>query len=109
MNLLGSVSVAISAWAFFEVLTAPGMVFEFWYRWLERLSMAGGGWIAKPLGLCGVCFAGQFGFWWYAIAHRAEWVLGEHIIFTCQTLAFFLAIKRISEISGAWLNKLKKG
>ena len=103
------ISVALVAWTFFEVLTAPGMLFEFWYKWLERLAANGKEWIAKPLGYCGVCFTGQIGFWWYAIAHRADWILGGHIVFTCQTIAFYLAIKRISEITHAWLNKLKKG
>ena len=109
MMFLECVSVAVVVWTFFEVLTGPGMVFEFWYRWMERLNNTGRSWLAKPLGYCGVCFAGQFGLWWYAVAHRADWVFGEHIIFTCQVIAFYLAIKRISSITEAWSNKLKKG
>lgn len=87
------ISVAIVAFVFFGVLTAPGMIFEFWYNWLQRLGENGMCWLAKPLGCCGACFAGQLGFWWYAIAYRAEWVLGAHIVFTSQTILFFLIIK----------------
>lgn len=105
MMFLECISVAIVAWCFFEVLTGPGMVFEFWYNWLEGFAADGKEWIAKPLGFCGVCFAGQVGLWWYAIAYRSDWVLGEHIVFISQTIAFYLAIKRIAEISKAWLSK----
>jgi len=106
---LECVSVAVVAWTFFEILTAPGQIFEFWYKRLEMLNEKGAGWLAKPLGYCGTCFAGQVGFWWYAVAHRGDWVFGNHIVFTCQTIAFFLAIKRISAITEVWLSKLKKG
>ena len=109
MMFLECVSVAVLAWTFFEVLTAPEMIFQFWYRWMERIKNAGWGWLAKPLGYCGVCFTGQVGFWWYAIAYRSDWVLGEHVVFTAQTIAFFLVIKRVSAITDAWLSKLKKG
>jgi hypothetical protein len=101
------ISVAISAWVFFEVLTAPGMIFEFWYKWLERLSKKAE-WLAKPLGYCGTCFSGQLGFWWYLISRRDVWRLGEHIVFTLQVIAFFLVIKKTCEVVEIWLKKLKK-
>ena len=104
-----SFSVAICAWVFFEVLTAPGMVFEKWYTMLERLAEKGYGNLAKPLGLCGPCHAGQWGFWWYMVGHRADWRFGELIVFTCQTIAGFLIIKKMGEITESWSNKLKKG
>ena len=99
---LECISVAIVAFVFFGVLTAPGMIFESWYYFLERLEGRGLEWLAKPLGYCGTCFSGQLGFWWYAIAYRGNWVLGEHIVFTSQTILFFLIIKRIYE---KWLTK----
>lgn len=102
MMFFECISVAIVAWTFFEILTAPGMIFEFWYQWLERLNNRNMEWLAKPLGYCGSCFSGQLGFWWYMVSHRSDWILGEHIIFTCQVLAFYLSIKRISEITKAW-------
>ena len=102
MMFLECISVAIVAWTFFEILTAPGMVFEFWYQWLDDLNSRNMAWLAKPLGYCGACFSGQLGFWWYAIAHRGDWILGEHIIYTCQVLAFYLGIKRIAEITKTW-------
>lgn len=97
MMFFDCISVAIVAFVFFAVLTAPGMVFEFWYNYLERLNSRAP-WIAKPLGFCGVCFSGQLGLWWYLISYRDEWVLGDHIIFIAQTIFFFLIIK-------SWANK----
>jgi len=36
-----------------------------WFRWLERMADAGRwrSWIAKPLGACERCFAGQLALW----------------------------------------------
>jgi len=33
------------------------------------------------------------GFWWYLVAHRGDWILGSHIIFTSYVIFFFLTIK----------------
>lgn len=95
MHFLQTISVAIVAFIFVEYLTAPGQVLEFYYQWLEGLHRKGRTWLAKPLGLCGICFSGQVGLWWYAIAYRDEWILGDHIIFTCQVIFFFLVLKTI--------------
>ena len=101
--MLETLSVAISAWVFFNVLTAPGMVFEFWYKWLEKLNEKAP-WMAKPLGFCGTCFAGQTGFWWYLFAYgRTDWEPGAHITFTSQVIFFFLALNAVdrwAKISG---------
>jgi len=101
--MLETLGVAISAWVFFNVLTAPGMVFEFWYKWLEKLNEKAE-WMAKPLGFCGTCFAGQLGFWWYLFTYgRTDWEPGAHIIFTSQVIFFFLALNAIdrwAKISG---------
>jgi hypothetical protein len=95
MLFIETVSVAIVAYIFADHLTGPGMIFEPWYQWLERLSSDGKEWMAKPLGYCGFCFSGQVGFWWYLIAYRDRWILGEHIVFACQTMFFYLIIKLI--------------
>lgn len=94
MLFLESLRVAIVAYVFFGVLTAPGMIFEWWYNILEKWANNGREWIAKPLGYCGTCFAGQLGFWWYLIAYRDAWILGEHIVFISQTILFFLIVKK---------------
>lgn len=109
MYLLECLSVSICAWVFFEVLTAPGMIMDFWYTWLEKLNERGIHWLAKPLGLCGTCNSGQWGFWWYAFAYRADWNLGGQIVFSLQVIAGYLMIKKAGQIVEAWLNKLKKG
>ena len=93
MMLFECVSVAIVAYVFFQYLFAPGMILGFWGEYVERLAGSGKEWIAKPLGHCGLCFAGQVGFWWYAIAYRDAWVLGDHIVFFSQVIFFFAVIK----------------
>lgn len=98
-----TISVGVSAWVFFALLTAPGMVLEFWYKALERLAENGWAWIAKPLGYCGVCFSGQCGFWWYLVESGRRWQFSEHAIFTCQTVFFFwLANEFSKKIERKW-------
>ena len=96
MMFLECASVSIVAWVFFAVLTSPGMIFERWYNFLERLNERAP-WLAKPLGYCGTCFSGQLGFWWYLLKYRSEWALSEHIIFTSQTIFFFIIIKWLAQ------------
>jgi len=102
MLFFESLSVAIVAFVFFGILTGPGMVFEWWYLLLENWAENGREWLAKPLGYCGTCFAGQLGLWWYLIAYRGEWVLGNHIVFTSQTILFFLIIKKAFDKLDKW-------
>lgn len=59
--LEGAVSGAC-AWAILNAVIADGMILGVWQRalmWLASKSEA----IAKPLGWCGRCFAGQVGLW----------------------------------------------
>lgn len=104
MLILESVSAAISAWVLCRVLMEPGMIFEKWGDMVHRLNERGLDWMAKPLGACGVCFSGQFGLWFYLVAWRDRWVLGEGVCFTLQTIFFFLIIDRIE----TWLNQQKE-
>jgi len=93
MVFVESLSVAIVAYVFFQYLFAPDMVLGFWGRFVDRLAANGKERIAKPLGYCGICFSGQVGFWWYLVAHRDDWILGNHIIFFTQVIFFFALIK----------------
>lgn len=95
MFFLETISVAIVAWVFCTVLINEGMLFDWYGDWLHKLNNTRP-WLAKPLGYCLACFAGQLGFWWYAIAYRNNFVFGEQIVFTCQTIFFALLINRIN-------------
>ncbi len=108
MLILESISAAISAWIMCRVLMEPGMIFEKWGLFVDGLANKGLEWIAKPLGYCGVCFSGQWGFWFYLIAWRDRWQAGELIAFTLQTIAAFMVIDYIKETGQTWLNRLKR-
>lgn len=95
-------SIGIVAWVFHAVLFEQGMVFGWWGDFVHGIKTD---LIAKPLGKCGVCFAGQVGFWWYMIAYRDSWILGQHIVFTCQVLFAFLLIQDFK----GWLSKQING
>jgi len=51
---------SIIAVVYCEVLMADGMLLDWWARILDRMKPE---WIAKPLGGCTYCFAGQLALW----------------------------------------------
>ena len=93
MMVFEAIQVAIVAHVFFQYLFAPGHILGFWGAFVDRLASEGKEWLAKPLGHCGICFSGQVGFWWYLIAYRDEWILGDHLIFFTQVIFWFAIIK----------------
>lgn len=93
MLILESISSAVLAWVVWAVLMEPGMLLDWWERFVYRLDDKGVQWLSKPLGVCGVCFSGQVGLWFYLIAYGNVWRLSDHIAFMAQTIFFFLIIK----------------
>ncbi len=104
MLIIESISAGISAWVLCRVLFEPGMIFEKWGDFVYSLHKKGIDWLAKPLGFCGVCFSGQFGFWFYLVAWRDRVVLVGLVCFTLQTIFFFLILEKIE----TWLNQKKE-
>lgn len=66
-EIFGALQVAVVAYVFTIVLMKPDFIFEWYSDLLDDLERCGGWrkWIAKPLGNCELCFAGQFGLWSY--------------------------------------------
>jgi len=58
-----SAQVAIIALVWSRMIVAPGEIGQALWLHLDRLNAKGFGWIAKPLGYCTKCFAGQLGVW----------------------------------------------
>lgn len=71
------VACAVVAWVFCMVLCDEGMIFNFYYRWIEKLP----DWLFKPLGGCEYCFGGQLALWYYLIRHFGDYSLITHIVF----------------------------
>ena len=96
MLILESLTAGICAYVVFAILMQPGMILGFygdlvvkWYNeWPRKWA-----WIAKPLGYCGTCFSGQFGFWWFVVWY--EFSLFGLIAFTLQAIFFFVLITNI--------------
>lgn len=99
MNLLESFSAGIVAWVIFAVLMQPDMILGFygdfvrraWNEWPRKWQ-----WLAKPLGYCGTCFAGQVGFWWFVIRYSPV-DLFANVTFALQTIFFFLLIQDLKK------------
>lgn len=90
-----ALKIAICAY----VITGPLMEygnFLYWYgSLLGRLEDAKFEWLAKPLGRCGKCFAGQVAFWWYLLYHTQNtgYYWFNHIFFTLLTILFEILIE----------------
>lgn len=68
--------IGITAWVFTNILIDPDMIFGFWYRILDKMPE----WIAKPMGKCEYCLAGQLALWYYLFKSFDNYDLIAHIL-----------------------------
>jgi hypothetical protein len=108
MMLLETITAGICAYVIFGVLMQPGMLLA-WYgdlvhkwhnEWPDKWR-----WLAKPLGYCGACFAGQIGWWWFLFLHDGTWSLFQNGVFALQTIFFFLIASDLSQLLKALIRK----
>jgi hypothetical protein len=86
--------LAIFVYVFCEILISEGNILDFYYRALNRLKWA---YIAKPLGLCCYCFAGQLSLWLFIILNWGELNIFNTIFFITLTLFILKTIYQIYE------------
>lgn len=85
------ITVGICAYVF-VILTSPGMIFNFYYRLIDKIKWD---WLFKPLGGCLLCFAGQCGLWFYLIKHLHSYNFFEHIFFICGTILIVMILDKL--------------
>lgn len=93
-GIVFSLSCALVAWTASNILMESGGIIHRYFVWLDLLAYNGKGWLARPLGLCGKCLAGQIALWTgfvflaeqYA-AHPIETAV-KHLVLLC--LAVFV-------------------
>lgn len=74
--------IGISAYVFSRILLDPDMIFGWAYKYLEKLPK----WLAKPLGLCEYCLAGQLAFWSYLWYNFTSYDLVLHVVTTSLSI-----------------------
>lgn len=89
---------AAFAYVFSSVLTMPGEILGFYGDFLERVH-AVRPWLAKPLGYCAKCFAGQVALWSFPF-YWHEFNPVRHALAVTTTILF-------TEIISACLKKLQ--
>lgn len=90
--------MALCAWTIRHVLMQPDMVLYRYWLWLDDMRIGGREWLAKPLGWCATCFAGQIALWGFFWNHRAGYgfeAVPTHIFFICLVVFFTRALERI--------------
>ena len=91
-----AILIGLFAYVFCNILTDTGMIFGKYYQWLQKLPE----WLAKPLGMCEYCFAGQIALWYYLIVHFATYNFAWHVgfitvaIFTVDVLQQIMAVNK---------------
>lgn len=80
-TLLNFALIGITAWVFTNILILPEMIFGKYAELLGKLPS----YLAKPLGLCEYCFAGQLSFWYYIFSCHS-YDLISHIIVVSFTI-----------------------
>ena len=58
-----AVCIAVVAWTVSNILMEDGGILYPYFRLLDRLAYNGKAWLARPLGMCAKCFAGQIALW----------------------------------------------
>lgn len=91
--LLPSAVLGAAAWSLTGPLMRSGMLLEGWAKVLDRLNNAGHGWLAKPLGWCGKCFAGQLGLW-YSITTCQAFHFWDAGLTATTSIFFFILIEK---------------
>jgi hypothetical protein len=75
----------------FVILTSPGMIFYFWFKWINHLP----DWAFNPLGGCNICFGGQLAFWYYLITYFHSYSFFEHIFFISGTILTVMILDKL--------------
>lgn len=89
-GMLSFIAVGIVAYVF-VILTSPGMIFYFWYKWIDHLP----DWAFKPLGGCNMCFGGQLALWYYLIKYFHSYNFLHHILFICGTILTVMILDKL--------------
>ena len=81
-----SLSIAVLAVVVSEIISAEGNILAFYGRFLDWMDEKGLEWIARPLGLCPKCFAGQMALWMFLFLPEYSFVV--HIFFIAWSILF---------------------
>jgi len=96
-ELIEGIGSGLFAWFWFCVFTAPGNIGEPIYNGLEWMQRNGMKMLAKPLGLCGQCFSGQVGLWWYVVKTDLSGDWSGGMVFVAQTVFVFTLAKKYAD------------
>ena len=58
--------IAVTGYVFTNILTNPGMLFDFYGDFLEEKVKPKSHKLADAMGLCVYCFTGQLAFWYFS-------------------------------------------
>ena len=90
--ILDALLIAIFSFVFCGILTDDGMIFGWYWRFLNAHIPE---YLAKPLGTCQYCFAGQVALWYYLAMNISNYSLLAHIAFISGVIFIVQLIDKI--------------
>lgn len=93
-----SIQIAITAWTIRNILMRPGMMLNGYFLWLSGLAATGREWLAKPLGYCDQCLAGQLALWAYFLRYPTKYsmdLVPDHVAFIAITVFITYQLQRL--------------
>lgn len=92
-----ALKLAVISYVYSVILTEPGMILSWWYKFLEELHLPE--WIFKPLIDCFKCVSGQAAFWGYLVYTNGleayKYNPFEHLFLICFTILISIIIDKI--------------
>lgn len=83
--------ISVVAVVFCDILTREGELFDFYGRWLDSLEIKYPK-LAKPLGYCVKCFAGQIAAWYFILFVGFEIVRFVSFVSTTILCAYAISL-----------------
>ena len=76
MAMMTYILIGIAAYTFTNILLDPDMIFGWYNKLLDKLPL----WLAKPLGKCEYCLAGQLAFWYFLVKNFNDYSIDNHVL-----------------------------
>jgi hypothetical protein len=89
---LEAIAVALVAFVYAEILTAPGMLLNSWYNYVARNAPD---FLFKPLAGCIKCVAGQLALWVYMVNYWHSYSIQAHVFYICFAIFITLLLNKI--------------
>ena len=99
--------IALFSVVFCDMLTRPKMIFGWYGTWLDKIEANGYEYLARLLGYCAKCTAGQIAMWVFAARKFYGWE--QNSLALVRGICFVCAAVLSAEVLSKFMAKLSRG